>query len=159
MRRDRQRERNTENLIEPREFSFSFSFSARCFLLAGSKRWMKCHRAAALRGNTLLPCQRRDLGVHANYAIDYPPRQCSDKHTRGSSYTAILIPNQRVEEGGGEERLRSQPLILGDSLQNRYFLHDYINKHTCTRGLLARSAQLPLPQVAPAAPVSEDFRA
>lgn len=31
---------------------------------------------------------------------DYSPRQCSEKHTRGSSYTVILIPNQGVEKLG-----------------------------------------------------------
>lgn len=31
---------------------------------------------------------------------DYSPRQCSDKHTRGSSYTVILIPYHREEKLG-----------------------------------------------------------
>lgn len=32
--------------------------------------------------------------------MDYSPRQCSDKHTRGSSYTVILIPYHREEKLG-----------------------------------------------------------
>lgn len=31
-----------------------------------------------------------DLRGHTNYTADYSPRQCDDKHTRGSSYTVIL---------------------------------------------------------------------
>lgn len=61
---------------------------------------MKGYRAGALCENALLPRQYFDLRVHTNYAADYSPRQCSDKHTRGSSYTVILILNQRKGELG-----------------------------------------------------------
>lgn len=43
---------------------------------------------------------------------------------------------RRAEEKRGSAWRASS---LGILSQNRYFLHDYINKHTCTQGLLAHS--------------------
>lgn len=60
------------------------------------ERWMKGYWAGALCENALLPSQYFDLRVHTNYTTDYSPRQYSDKHTRGSSYTVILILNLRI---------------------------------------------------------------
>lgn len=53
----------------------------------------------------------------------------------------ILLFWSQIRALGGRRRREAQlgTSSLGILSQNRYFLHDYINKHTCTQGLLARS--------------------
>lgn len=100
------------------------------YFLAVRQRWMYGYWSGALCENVPLPSRYFDPRVHANYTTDYSPRQCSAKHTRGSSYTVILNPNQ------GKKKLGVPIFRCFHKQQNRYFLHDYINKHISTGDLL-----------------------